>query len=119
LAVMGKLVPQNPDDEPAAELLKRIDAEKARLVKEGKIKKQKPLPPVSDDEKPFELPEGWEWARLPEIGELARGKSKHRPRNDPRLYNEGKYPLIQTGDVARSNGSISTYGATYNDFGLE
>lgn len=119
LAVMGKLVPQNPDDEPAAKLLKRIDAEKARLVKEGKIKKQKPLPPVSDDEKPFELPQGWEWSRLPEIGELARGKSKHRPRNDPRLYKEGKYPLIQTGDVARSNGSISTYGATYNDFGLE
>lgn len=119
LAVMGKLVPQNPNDEPAAELLKRIDAEKARLVKEGKIKKQKPLPPVSDDEKPFELPKGWEWSRLPEIGELARGKSKHRPRNDPRLYKEGKYPLIQTGDVARSNGSISTYGATYNDFGLE
>jgi type I restriction enzyme S subunit len=64
LAVMGKLVPQNPDDEPASELLKRIDAEKARLVKEGKIKKQKPLPPVSDDEKPFELPQGWEWVTL-------------------------------------------------------
>src|SRR5690606_7252419 len=46
LAVRGKLVPQNPDDEPASELLKRIEAEKARLVKEGKIKKQKPLPPV-------------------------------------------------------------------------
>src|SRR5690606_6084577 len=64
LAVRGKLVPQNPDDEPASELLKRIEAEKARLVKEGKIKKQKPLPPVSDDEKPFELPQGWEWVRL-------------------------------------------------------
>ncbi|WP_186379548.1 restriction endonuclease subunit S [Yersinia rochesterensis] len=68
LAVMGKLVPQDPNDEPASELLKRIEQEKAQLVKEGKIKKQKPLPPISEDEKPFELPVGWEWCRL---GDLA------------------------------------------------
>lgn len=61
LAVMGKLVPQDPNDEPASELLKRIELEKAQLLKEGKIKKQKLLPPVSDEEKPFELPQGWEW----------------------------------------------------------
>src|SRR5690606_6319004 len=67
LAVRGKLVPQNPDDEPASELLKRIEAEKAQLIKDGKLKKQKPLPPVSDDEKPFELAEGWEWVRLGRI----------------------------------------------------
>ncbi|MGY5357173.1 restriction endonuclease subunit S [Cronobacter dublinensis] len=67
LAVMGKLVPQDPNDEPASELLKRIEQEKAQLVKEGKIKKQKQLPPVSDDEKPFELPIGWEWCRIGEI----------------------------------------------------
>ncbi|EJR0224718.1 restriction endonuclease subunit S [Raoultella planticola] len=67
LAVMGKLVPQDPDDEPASELLKRIEQEKAQLVKEGKIKKQKPLPPVSDEEKPFDLPERWEWCRIGEI----------------------------------------------------
>lgn len=70
LAVMGKLVPQDPNDEPASELLKRIEQGKAQLVKEGKIKKQKPLPPISDDEKPFELPEGWEWCRLETITEL-------------------------------------------------
>jgi len=70
LAVMGKLVPQDPNDEPASELLKRIEQEKAQLVKEGKIKKQKPLPPVSDEEKPFVLPMGWEWCRL---GDLALG----------------------------------------------
>lgn len=64
LAVMGKLVPQDPNDEPASELLKRIEQEKTQLVKEGKIKKQKPLPPVSDEEKPFELPQGWEWCRV-------------------------------------------------------
>ncbi|MBA0182327.1 restriction endonuclease subunit S [Pectobacterium versatile] len=75
LAVRGKLVPQDPNDEPASELLKRIAAEKAELVKQGKIKKQKPLPEISEDEKPFELPEGWEWARLNDISKyIQRGK---------------------------------------------
>ncbi|GDD02356.1 restriction-modification system protein HsdS [Escherichia coli] len=67
LAVMGKLVPQDPNDEPASELLKRIAQEKAQLVKEGTIKKQKPLPPISDEDKPFELPDGWEWTNLPNL----------------------------------------------------
>lgn len=118
LAVMGKLVPQAPNDEPASELLKRIAQEKAQLVKEGKIKKQKSLPPISDEEKPFELPEGWEWSYLSDIGILARGRSKHRPRNDPTLYADGTIPLVQTGDVARSNGCINTYSALYNQLGL-
>ncbi|TQP40912.1 restriction endonuclease subunit S [Vibrio cholerae] len=64
LAVMGKLVAQDPNDEPAAKLLERIAEEKAQLVKEKKIKKQKALPPISEDEKPFELPNGWEWCRF-------------------------------------------------------
>ena len=119
LAVMGKLVPQDPNDEPASELLKHIEQEKAQLVKEGKIKKQKPLPPVSDEEKPFELPIGWVWCRLPDLGELARGKSKHRPRNDPALYSNGNCPLVQTGDVSRSNGVIKTYTALYNELGVK
>ncbi|MGR9955026.1 restriction endonuclease subunit S [Escherichia coli] len=118
LAVMGKLVPQDPNDEPVSELLKRIAQEKAQLVKEGKIKKQKSLPPISDEEKPFELPEGWEWSYLSDIGILARGRSKHRPRNDPTLYADGTIPLVQTGDVARSNGCINTYSALYNQLGL-
>jgi type I restriction enzyme, S subunit len=67
LAVMGKLVPQNPNDEPASELLKKITAEKAKLVKEGEIKKQKPLPPIKEDEKPFSLPVGWAWVPWGEI----------------------------------------------------
>jgi type I restriction enzyme S subunit len=63
LAVMGKLVPQDPNDEPSSELLKRIQAEKAKLVAEGKIKKDKPLAPISEEEKPFELPKGWVFCR--------------------------------------------------------
>ncbi|MEC8483705.1 MAG: restriction endonuclease subunit S, partial [Pseudomonadota bacterium] len=74
LAVMGKLVPQDPNDEPASELLKRIAAEKDELVKQKKIKKQKPLPPINDDEKPFQLPKGWEWCRFYEFSnEIATG----------------------------------------------
>ncbi|HAM7048224.1 TPA: restriction endonuclease subunit S [Escherichia coli] len=81
LTVMGKLVPQDPNDEPASELLKRIAQEKAQLVKEGKIKKQKPLPPISDEEKPFELPEGWEWCRLNDISsKITDGDHKTPPR---------------------------------------
>lgn len=81
LAVMGKLVPQDPNGEPASELLKRIAQEKAQLVKEGKIKKQKPLPPISDEEKPFELPEGWEWCRLNDISsKITDGDHKTPPR---------------------------------------
>ena len=64
LAVQGKLVPQDPNDEPASELLKRIKAEKERLIKEGKIKKEKPLASISDDEIPFDIPESWKWVRL-------------------------------------------------------
>lgn len=67
LAVMGKLVPQDPSDEPASALLERIAAEKARLVKEKRIKKEKLLPAISEDEKPFELPQGWEWCHLKDI----------------------------------------------------
>jgi type I restriction enzyme S subunit len=66
LAVMGKLVPQDPNDEPASALLKRIQAEKAKLIAEGKLKKEKPLAPITEDEKPFELPKGWEWVRFTE-----------------------------------------------------
>ncbi|MGJ7395652.1 restriction endonuclease subunit S [Morganella morganii] len=85
LAVMGKLVPQDPDDEPASELLKRIEQEKAELVKQGKIKKQKPLPPVSDEEKPFELPVGWEWVRLGTITNTRLGKMLDKAKNKGQL----------------------------------
>ncbi|HFQ5091466.1 TPA: restriction endonuclease subunit S, partial [Vibrio vulnificus] len=67
--------PQDPTDEPASELLKRIAEEKAQLVKEKKIKKQKALPPIAEDEKPFELPSGWEWCSLSSLGHFFGGKT--------------------------------------------
>ena len=118
LAVRGKLVEQDPNDEPASELLKRIAADCVTLEKNASLKKPERLPPVDATDTPFDLPSRWAWSRFPEIGTFGRGKSKHRPRNDPLLYNGGKYPFIQTGDVARSGGSIKTYSNLYNDVGL-
>ena len=95
LAVMGKLVPQDPNDEPARELLKRIQAEKAKLVAEGKIKKDKPLPPISDEEKPFELLQGWEWVRLQSVIDVRDGT------HDSPKEAEGEttsYPLVTSKD---------------------
>lgn len=76
LAVMGKLVSQDPNDEPASELLKRIQAEKAKLIAEGKLKKDKPFAPISVEDKPFELPKGWEWVRLSTVSELITSGSR-------------------------------------------
>ncbi|HEY9828700.1 MAG TPA: restriction endonuclease subunit S [Stenomitos sp.] len=67
LAIQGKLVPQDPNDEPASKLLKEIEAEKKKLVKEGKTKQSKPLPYIKTTEVPYVLPKGWEWARFGEI----------------------------------------------------
>ena len=76
LAMRGKLVKQDPNDEPASVLLEKIKAEKAELVKEKKIKKSKPLPEITDDEKTFDIPESWEWVRLGDIGEIFAGGDK-------------------------------------------
>lgn len=76
-AIQGKLTEewrkQNPDVEPASELLKRIKAEKAQLIKDKKIRKEKPLPPITEDEIPFELPEGWVWCRFGDIVSITSG----------------------------------------------
>lgn len=78
LAVRGKLVPQDPSDEPASELLKRIAKEKARLVAEGEIKKQKPLTEIGEEEKPFNLPVSWKWTRLGELGLVGSSSRVHQ-----------------------------------------
>lgn len=78
LAVRGKLVPQDPSDEPASELLKRVADEKARLVAEGKIKKQKPLAKILEADKPFDAPTGWEWTHLGELGLVGSSSRVHQ-----------------------------------------
>ena len=81
-AVEGKLVPQDPNDEPAEKLLARIAAEKAKLIKSGKLKKEKPLPPIADDEKPFALPRGWVWCRFGDLVQTVTGKTPPRAENE-------------------------------------
>lgn len=76
LAIKGKLVEQNQDDEKASELIKRIKSEKQRLIDEKVIKKEKPLPPIEDEEIPFDIPSSWKWIRLGDISEyIQRGRS--------------------------------------------
>jgi type I restriction enzyme S subunit len=97
LAVRGKLVPQDPNDEPASELLKRIAAEKARLVKGGMIRKEKQLPEIKPEEAPFDLPLGWVWSRLGFATIIVQGFafSSGDFSGDP----SAGYPLIKIGDI--------------------
>ncbi len=82
-AIEGKLVPQLKEEGTAKELLAEIRSEKARLIKEKKIKKSKPLPEITDAEKPFDIPDSWEWVRLKDLGQFSSGKtpSKQVPSN--------------------------------------
>ncbi len=97
LAVQGKLVPQNPDDEPAAVLLEKIKEEKERLVKEGKIKKSKKLPSVDVGEMAFDLPEGWEWVRFENIILSITGGGTPS-KNNPQFWN-GTIPWASVKDL--------------------
>ena len=80
-AIQGKLTEQCPEDGNAEDLLKEIRAEKKKLIAEGKIKKEKPLPPIDDDEKPFDIPDNWEWVRLGEIFQHNTGKALNSANN--------------------------------------
>jgi type I restriction enzyme S subunit len=88
LAMQGKLVPQDPNDQPASELLKEIELEKQQLVKEGKIKQSKPLPKITPEDVPHDLPKGWEWTRLNEALDVRDGT------HDTPKYVDIGYPLI-------------------------
>ena len=114
LAIHGKLVPQDPNDEPASVLLERIRAEKERLFKEGKIKKPKKSKAACDKPHyPFELPKGWEWTTLGEIGEIITGNT---PSKDNKEYYGGNIPFFKLTDLEQgidtkfSNDKLSQLG---------
>jgi len=86
-AVQGKLVPQDPNDEPASVLLEKIKAEKEKLISEKKIRAEKPLPPISEDEIPYELPKGWTWVRLNNVSLKIQDGTHFSPKIQ---YNERK-----------------------------
>ena len=104
-AITGKLSEEwrkeNPDVESAKILLEKIKTEKEELVKEGKNKKPKSLPPILKDEITFELPTGWVWCRLGEITNIVRGGSP-RPAGDPTYYN-GNIPFLKVADLTKDN----------------
>lgn len=99
LAVRGKLVEQNPNDEPASNLIKRIKAEKERLIKEKIIKKEKPLPPIEEDEIPFGIPNSWEWVRLGNIVSIL-GDGIH---GTPAFDDNGEYYFINGNNLINKN----------------
>ncbi len=106
-AMQGKLVPQDPNDEPASELLKRIKAEKEQLIKDGKIKKEKNLLPITQDEIPYDLPQGWQWVRLGEITSIARGGSP-RPIQAYLTNDANGIPWIKIGDTQKNGKYINS-----------
>jgi type I restriction enzyme S subunit len=139
-ACTGRLVPteaelarkQHRDFESASVLLERLlhkrrakwEADQltkmraaGKIPKDDRWKNKYPEPPTPSIAGLPRLPVGWVWATMPQLGELNRGKSLHRPRDDPKLYG-GSYPFIQTGDVARGKGRIRQYTQTYSEFGL-
>lgn len=102
-AIQGKLTADwraaNPNVEPASELLQRIQAEKARLIAEKKIRKEKPLPEITPEEIPFEIPEGWEWCRIGAIGSVKVGATPKR--EDAKLWG-GAVSWVSSGEVANN-----------------
>lgn len=103
LAIQGKLVPQDDNDIPASVLLEEIKKEKEKLIKEKKIKKEKPLPEITEEEKLFEIPKGWEWCRLPNVTLFQEG-----PGILAKDFRESGVPLIRLSgmqsDVVSLNG---------------
>ena len=99
LAVRGKLVPQDASDEPASVLLEKIAEEKAQLIADKKIKKQKPLPKITDEEKPFELPKGWSEARFGEVYLMEYGDNLPKPKRS----DTGEYMVYGSNGVVGSH----------------
>lgn len=134
LAVQGKLTHHwrnavrlsGVEVEPASVLLEIIKAEKGQLIKAGKIKKDpstslragKPLPEISEEEIPYDLPEGWVWCRLGDYVQCERGRFSARPRNSPEFY-DGEYPFIQIGDINPNGGLINNHRQSLNQKGLQ
>ena len=96
-AMEGKLVKQDPNDEPASVLLEKIAEEKARLIREKKIKRTKKLPEITDDEKPFEIPDSWEWIRLGNLVRFTLGKTPKR--SMPEYWESGTIPWVSISDL--------------------
>ena len=114
LAMRGKLVPQDPNDEPASVLLKKIKAEKEKLIKEKKIKKSKPLAPISDNEKPFDIPDSWEWVRLGNAANfIGTGMVVPSSQQYKDLEDETMIPYFKMNNIGNWNGEFDLTNIVY------
>ena len=107
LAIQGKLVEQRPEEGTGEELYRQIQAEKKRLIQEGKIKKEKPLPEIAEDEVPFEIPESWKWVQIRDIAIKITDGTHHSPAN----YEQGKYRYVTAKNI--KNQGVTLTNITY------
>ena len=116
-AIQGKLVEQNSNDEPASILLEKIKAEKEQLIKEKKIKKEKPLPEISEEEKPFDIPDSWEWVRLSDCVKNIKGVTfkKNEVRQEKK---EGYDFILRGGNINPQTGEIELIDNIYIPKGI-
>ena len=111
--MQGKLTKQLPEDGDAEVLLEEIKAEKEKLIAEGKIKKQKPLAPITDEEIPFSIPENWKWVRLSELFQFINGdRGKNYPSKN-KLHASGEIPFISA--INMQNGTVRKDNLLYAD----
>ena len=107
LAIQGRLVEQRPEEGTGEELYQQIQAEKKRLIQEGKIKKEKPLPEIAEDEVPFEIPESWKWVQIRDIAIKITDGTHHSPAN----YEQGKYRYVTAKNI--KNQGVTLTNITY------
>lgn len=113
-AIQGKLVEQRPEEGTAEELFQQMQAEKNKLIKEGKIKKEKPLTDITDNEISFDIPDSWKWIRVGNVGSWSAGATP--PRTNPAYYG-GSIPWLKTGDL--NDGFIKEVSEYITDLALE
>ena len=106
MAIQGKLVEQRPEEGTGEELYKQIQAEKQALIKTGKLKKEKPLPEITEDEIPFDIPESWKWYRIGEVFNIVNGFTPLK--SNPEFWTKGEIPWFTIEDVHRQGRFIST-----------
>lgn len=105
-AIQGKLVEQRPEEGTGEELYRQIQAEKHRLSKEGRIKKEKPLAEITEDELPFDIPESWKWYRIGELFNIVNGFTPLK--SNPEFWTDGDIPWFTIEDVRRQGRFISS-----------
>lgn len=107
-AMRGELVEQNPNDEPVDVLLRQIEDRKNKLIKEKKIRKQKTLPPIRESDIPYELPEGWKWVRLGEVGEIIGGGTPKT--SNPNFWSDNGISWLTPADLSNHKGKYISKG---------